>query len=103
MVAIPFFPLYIYLIASNLENVTSVNLCLGRIESNFLMERGIRCTFDSISCHVIRMVYFITSNNILEAYFLYKSLQAIKIQTENAKSLIPEMNFIKRKRQVHTK
>ena len=100
MVSIPFFPLYIYLIASNLENVTSVNLCLGKIEFNFLMERGIRCTFDSISCHVIRLVYFITSNNVLEAYFLYKSLQAIKIQTENAKSLIPELSFIKRKRYV---
>lgn len=100
MLSIPFFPLYIYLIASNLEFVTSVNLCLGKIEFNFLMERGIRCTFDSIPCHVIRLVYFITSNNVLEAYFLYKSLQAIKIQTENAKSLIPELSFIKRKRYV---
>ena len=98
MVTIPFFPLYVYLIASDLENVTSVNLCLGKIEINFLMERGIRCTFDSMSCHIIRYVYIITSNNILEIYFLYKSLRAIKIQTENVKGLIAETSFIKRKR-----
>ena len=93
---VPLIPLITFL--GNLNNMTSINVCMGRVEINFIIDSGVKCTYNRYICGTILLFYIITTSNILDGYFLLKVFQAIKIQRENAKNMLTKTCFQKRKR-----
>ena len=92
---------------SNPDSMNTLNSCLGNVELNYLRQGKIQLlTCDNanastpslVMCYGAFASYFIFSNNILEAFLLYKCFKIIREQNEEVKNLIGKDSYIKRRK-----
>ena len=92
---------------SNPDSMNTLNSCLGNVELNYLRQGKIQLlTCDNVEASSLSLVmcygafasYFIFSNNILDAFLLYKCFKIIRQQNENVKSLIGKDSYKKRRK-----
>ena len=98
-----FFPAIVVLAFSIEENeYPAINSCLGKPEANFAKSRGFVCNgenwVENIFCRIILYVYVVTSCNVLEVFFLYKTYKHIEAQTNAVKNMIGKDVFVHRKK-----
>ena len=87
--------------------MNTLNSCLGNVELNYLRQGKIQlltCNNEDANrlslamCYGAFASYFVFSNNILDAFLLYKCFKIIREQNENVKSLIGKDSYIKRRK-----
>ena len=80
---------------------------MGNFELNFIRQGQIQTLncddkesilFTHIMCKASFAGYFLFSNNILEAFLLYRCFKQINNHTEEVKSLIGEKTYIRRRK-----
>ena len=85
------------------DGTPSMNICMGKTEVNFLnSNRGFQCKsenwLENVLCNIVLYTYIITSCNVVEMFFLWRTHQHIKESTESAKELMGRQHYQKRKK-----